>query len=60
MPLSNVVTTILLMGHGLLAVLLLGALTHQCIAILATAGTPTRTGFFSSLRRVRSEVYTIE
>ena len=47
--------TIFLMAHGIMAVLLLGAVTHQALA----AWWPARTGrsFFASFRAVRGERY---
>jgi len=58
MPLSNFVTTVLLICHGILAVILLGALTHQVIAAIAIQEVSGRAGLFPSLRRVRPELYT--
>lgn len=49
----------LLMAHGLLAALLLGALTHQCIAAWAPSGGRSRgASALGAFRRVRPELYT--
>lgn len=55
---DNTFWTILLIVHELLAVMLLGALTHQAVAIMLpvrqSAGTP---GFITRARRVSSSAY---
>lgn len=49
----------LLIFHGILAVFLLGAISHQCIAAwISPAATSQNRLFFNSLRRVRPYVYT--
>lgn len=50
-------TVFLLILHGLLAVLLLGAITHQCIAAWAPFEQPKPTGFIASARRTRPRLY---
>jgi hypothetical protein len=46
--------TALLIIHGLIAVLLLGAITHQVLATLTLAPARSRGSFFSRFRAVRS------
>ncbi len=50
-------STILVVTHGIFAVGLIGALTHQVIALWSTAPTPSD-NFFARLRNVRSGSYT--
>jgi hypothetical protein len=49
--------TILLIGHGLIAFLLLGAITHQAISVWRTQPVPTR-GFVNRVRGVNAASYT--
>jgi hypothetical protein len=50
--------TILLIVHGLVAVALLGAITHQALAVLSTAPTTNgRWNFFDRFRGVDATAY---
>jgi hypothetical protein len=54
----NTFWTILLIVHGLLAILLLGALTHQAIALMMPARQPAGTpGFVTRARAVSGPAY---
>ena len=48
--------TVLLIIHGLLAVALLGALTHQALAVASSASTATNS-FFNRFRKVNAVAY---
>ena len=49
-------TTVLLIVHGLLAVALLGALTHQALAVASSVSTP-KNSFFNRFRKVNAGAY---
>lgn len=52
--------TVLLIVHGLMAVTLLGAITHQAFAVAAPTATGTgRRSFFSRFRHVNGPAYTV-
>lgn len=48
--------TVLLLIHGLLAVALLGALTHQALAVASSAST-AKNSFFNRFRKVNAVAY---
>ena len=47
----------MLIVHGLLAVTLLGALTHQALAVMPATASPGPRSFFDRFRRVNSAAY---
>ena len=49
--------TILLLVHGLLAVALLGAITHQALSVAATGTASGRRSFFARFRSVNGPAY---
>jgi hypothetical protein len=58
MPLGNMMATFLLICHGLLALFLLGAISHQALARPEGAKPGPRSGFLHNLRSVRAAAYT--
>ena len=49
--------TILLLAHGLLAVALLGAITHQALSVASVAAPAGRRSFFGRFRSVNGPAY---
>lgn len=49
--------TVLLIVHGLMAVALLGAITHQALSVVPMAATPGRRSFWSRFRSVNGSAY---
>jgi hypothetical protein len=49
--------TILLLTHGLLAVALLGAITHQALSVASVAAPAGRRSFFTRFRNVNGPAY---
>jgi len=51
--------TVLLLIHGLLAVALLGAITHQALSVVPAAAGTGRRSFFSRFRSVNGPAYAV-